>query len=126
MSGLAGLPPITFVAINDRDRARAFYSDVLGLTAVSEDFAALVYDLGGTTLRASLVENFVPHGHTVLGWHVPDIKAKVAELTARGVEFAFYEGFGQDADGVWSAPDGSAKVAWFNDPDGNNLSLTEF
>jgi hypothetical protein len=52
----------------------------------------------------------------------------VGELAhrAKGITFTIYEGFGQDADGIWEVPGGGAKVAWFNDPDGNVLSLTEF
>lgn len=105
--------------------ARAFYSDKLGLTPISEDDFALVYDLGGTMLRVSFVPDYSPHAHTVLGWRVNDIEGKVDELKARGVDFLIYEGFGQDDRGIWAAPDGSAKVAWFNDPFGNNLSLTQ-
>lgn len=63
--------------------------------------------------------------HPVLGWDVADIHATVAALTARGVKFTIYDGMGQDAAGVWTAPDGKAKVAWFSDPDGNLLSLSE-
>jgi len=42
------------------------------------------------------------------------------------VTFKIYEGFGQDENGIWSPPGGGAKVAWFSDPDGNVLSLTQF
>lgn len=125
MAGLGGVAPITFLLVPERDAARAFYADKLGLTAVSEDDYALVYDLDGTMLRVSFVPDYVPHAHTVLGWRVDGIEAKVDELKARGVEFLIYDGFGQDARGIWSAPGGGAKVAWFNDPFGNNLSLTE-
>jgi catechol 2,3-dioxygenase-like lactoylglutathione lyase family enzyme len=61
----------------------------------------------------------------VLGWEVPDIEAAVASLTANGVAMNIYEGFGQDESGIWTAPDGSGKVAFFNDPDGNGLSLVQ-
>lgn len=122
---LANIAPITFLHVPDKAAARAFYSDVLGLTLVSEDDFALVYDLAGTMLRVSLVPDYVPHAHTVLGWRVADMDAAVDALAARGVTFLTYDGFGQDARGIWSAPDGSARVAWFNDPFGNNLSLTQ-
>ncbi len=122
---LANIAPITFLHVPDKTAARAFYSDVLGLTLVSEDDFALVYDLAGTMLRVSLVPDYVPHAHTVLGWRVADMDAAVDTLAARGVTFLTYDGFGQDARGIWSAPDGTARVAWFNDPFGNNLSLTQ-
>lgn len=125
MHGLAGVPPVTFLLVPERDAARAFYTDMLGLTLVSEDEFALVYDLGCTMLRVSFVPDYAPHGHTVLGWRSSDIGAAVAELAARGVAFLIYDGFGQDDQGIWTAPDGSAKAAWFNDPFGNNLSLTQ-
>jgi catechol 2,3-dioxygenase-like lactoylglutathione lyase family enzyme len=116
---------ITFVLTPDHKRAAAWYRDVLGLTLVSEDGFAAVFDLAGTTLRLTSVPGWTPGAHTVLGWAVPDIKAAMAALKASGVTFLIYEGFGQDADGVWSAPGGFVKVCWFNDPDGNNLSLTQ-
>lgn len=116
---------ITFVLTPDHKRASAWYRDTLGLHLVSEDQFAAVFDLAGATLRLTTVQDWTPGAHTVLGWAVPDIRAEMTRLKARGVEFLVYPGFGQDADGVWSAPGGAVKVCWFNDPDGNNLSLTE-
>lgn len=117
--------PITFVLTPDHKHAAAWYRDVLGLTHVSTDDFAAVFDIAGATLRLTTVQGWQAGAHTVLGWAVPDIRAAIAALKARGVEFLVYPGFGQDADGVWSAPGGAVKVCWFNDPDGNNLSLTE-
>lgn len=116
---------ITFVLTPDHKRAAAWYRDVLGLTHVSTDDFAAVFDLAGTTLRLTTVPGFTAGAHTVIGWAVPDIRAAMAGLKAKGAESLVYPGFGQDADGVWSAPGGGAKVCWFNDPDGNNLSLTD-
>jgi catechol 2,3-dioxygenase-like lactoylglutathione lyase family enzyme len=116
---------IAFVLTPDHKRAAAWYRDVLGLRLVSTDDFAAVFDLAGTTLRLTTVPGFTAGAHTVIGWAVPDIRAAMAPLKANGAEFLVYPGFGQDADGVWSAPGGGAKVCWFNDPDGNNLSLTE-
>ena len=89
-----------------------------------DDFAA-VYDVAGTTLRITEVADYTPSAHPALGWHVDDIVDVVTALTARGVIFTVYEGYSQDTLGIWTAPDESAKVAWFNDPDGNVLSLTQ-
>jgi catechol 2,3-dioxygenase-like lactoylglutathione lyase family enzyme len=125
MSSLTAAKPIMFILVRDRERARAFYEGVLGLTRRHEDAFAIVYDLAGTPLRLSTVEDYQPHPHTVIGWQVSDIASVVRELTAKGVKFAIYPGFGQDEIGVWSAPGGGGKVAWFHDPDGNNLSLTQ-
>jgi hypothetical protein len=61
---------------------------------------------------------------TVLGWAVPDIEATLAELAGRGVAGLRFENLPQDEQGIWTTPDGS-KVAWFHDPDGNTLSITQ-
>lgn len=116
---------IAFVFTADRGRSKPFYADVLGLPLISEDPFATTFDLGGgTTLRLTDISDHKPSPHTVLGWKVPDIRASIAHLRGRGVKFEIYEGFGQDGDGVWSSDD--AKIAWFLDPEGNNLSLTQF
>ena len=115
---------IAFVATRDLERAGAFYRDVLGLAPLEETPIAWVLSAHGTTLRVTLVDGFAPPPYTVLGWRVPDVHASVAGLAARGVAFERFEGMGQDDDGVWTAPSGD-RVAWFKDPDGNLLSLTE-
>jgi catechol 2,3-dioxygenase-like lactoylglutathione lyase family enzyme len=122
---LANAKPVCFVLTADLPHARAFYSGTLGLTETGEDPYAISYDLAGTTLRLTKIESHQPGPHTVLGWQVDDIAAAIDDLTARGVTFAVYEGFGQDARGVWTHPGSGAKVAWFLDPEGNNLSLTQ-
>ena len=118
--------PVTFILTADREKAEPFYRDVLGLTLVARDDYATTFDLNGTPLRLTTVEGHKPGPHTVLGWNVPDIAATAQALKARGVSFEIYEGFGQDADGIWHAPDRDVKIAWFLDPEGNNLSITQF
>jgi catechol 2,3-dioxygenase-like lactoylglutathione lyase family enzyme len=115
---------VAFVAVTDAARARAFYEDVLGLTLIEDTPFAVVFDANGTTLRVTPVGHLEPAGYTVLGWHVDDIAASIRELTARGVEFNRYDGMEQDELGVWTPP-GGGQVAWFPDPDGNTLSLTQ-
>ena len=121
---LRAAPIIAFVAATQRDRARAFYADILGLTLTGEDQFALVFDAGGTMLRVAFVEQFEPQGFTVVGWIVADIAVTARDLVARGVEFKHFEWMDQDALGVWHSPSG-AQVAWFTDPDGNTLSITQ-
>jgi len=121
---LGNTPIMAFVAITDRERSRAFYADLLGLPLSGEDPFALTFDAGGTMLRLALVEELQPQGFTVLGWIVPDIAATARDLTTRGVEFKRYGFMEQDALGIWTAP-GGARVAWFPDPDGNTLSITQ-
>ncbi len=119
--------PITFVLTADRDRARAFYAETLGLPVLAEDDFAVTFRLSdGTTMRLSGVPGYQPHPHTVLGWAVPDIRATLADLRAKGISPNIYDGFGQDADGIWTSPTSDAHVCWFPDPDGNVLSLTQF
>ena len=117
---------MTFIATRDRDKSKVFYGDVLGFAQLSEDQFALVFDLNGTMLRISTVKDHEPKPYTVLGWEVPDIVASVKALKAKGVAFNIYEGFGQDELGIWTAPGSSNRIAWFLDPDGNNLSLAQF
>jgi catechol 2,3-dioxygenase-like lactoylglutathione lyase family enzyme len=116
---------ISFVATQNPAGALKFYAEILGLTLVRDDPFAMVFDANGTMLRVQKVHELVPAKHTVLGWEVTDIGATTRELAKRGVRFERYDGLAQDEPGVWTAPSG-AKVAWFKDPDGNTLSLTQF
>ncbi len=124
---LLNAKPVSFILTASRTRAKPFYAGALGLPILSEDDFAVTLDLGaGMTIRLTDLPGHKAADHTVLGWGVPDIQAAVAELKAKGVTFRIYDGFGQDADGVWTPPGGGARVAWFTDPDGNVLSLTQF
>lgn len=121
---LNAFPPIAFVPITDPDRARAFYRDTLGLELIEDQLPfALVFRTGSIMLRATPVKSFTPHPFTVLGWRVTGINALAQKLTATGVVFERFPGMQQDEDGVWTTP--GAKVAWFKDPDGNLLSISE-
>ncbi len=123
----ASAQPVCFVLTADRAKSKPFYANVLGLRLLGEDGHAVTFDLGNRTpLRLTDMPGHAGAGHTVVGWNVADIRSAVHDLTGLGVKFNIYEGFGQDADGVWSSPDGGAKVVWFADPDGNVLSLTQF
>jgi len=114
------------ICTRDRARAKAFYVDTLGCALKSEDRFAAVLDMNGITLQLSTLKDFKPQPFTVLGWEVKNVEASVKALTAKGVTFQIYEGFGQNELGIWTAPDKSARVAWFTDTDGNILSLTQF
>lgn len=116
---------IAFVATTDAAKAKAFYSEVLGLELKSAEPFALVFEANGTMIRVSKVREFTRAPFTVLGWRVPDIESMVKGLGQRGVVFEKFPGFSQDSLGSWSAPGGD-KVAWFKDPDGNVLSITQF
>ena len=124
-TALAKCDLIAFATIVDVDRARTFYRDTLGLTLVSEEPPfALVFDANGTMVRLGMGKELPKISGTVLGWKVPDIEPAVKELQSRGVSFERFDGLKQNQDGIWTAP-GGARVAWFRDPDGNILSLSE-
>jgi catechol 2,3-dioxygenase-like lactoylglutathione lyase family enzyme len=119
-------PVMAFVATADAERAKVFYRDQLGLRLVSDEHHALVFDAAGTMLRVQRVKEVRQAQYTALGWRVDDIVAKVEELEAAGVKFERYGFPGQDEKGIWTAPGTTTKVAWFKDPDGNILGLTQF
>jgi catechol 2,3-dioxygenase-like lactoylglutathione lyase family enzyme len=124
---LGGSEVVAFAPTTDPAKAYAFYEGVLGLRLASDERPfALVFDANGTMLRVTAVHELQPQQFTVLGWRVSDIEATVDTLAAAGVEFQRYPGM-NDADplGIWNSPSG-ARVAWFKDPDGNVLSVTEF
>jgi catechol 2,3-dioxygenase-like lactoylglutathione lyase family enzyme len=106
------------------DKAKSFYQDILGLKLLSEDNYALEFNANGVLLRIAIVPELKPHGFTVLGWNVPDITSEIKSLNRKGIFCEKYSFLKQDELGIWTAPGGS-KVAWFKDPDGNILSLTE-
>jgi catechol 2,3-dioxygenase-like lactoylglutathione lyase family enzyme len=115
---------IAFAATSKAEAAKAFYEGVLGLTLTSDDPFALAFSAGGTMLRIQKVAAHTPLPYTTLGWETDAIAEAVSALAARGVRFERFEGMDQDSAGVWAAP-GGAKVAWFRDPDGNLLSLSQ-
>lgn len=116
---------IAFTATTQPERAKAFYRDRLGLTLVEESQYALVFEAGTTMLRVQIVGDFEPHPFTALGWDVSDIRTAVAELREREIEMLHVPFIEQDAAEIWWTPNGDG-VAWFKDPDGNTLSLTQF
>lgn len=120
-----GATPVAFLYVAERERALAFYRDTLGFALHSSDPFGDFLDLGAAMARMTVMPDHKPGPHPALGWNVADIDAAVAELRGRGITFTVYEGMGQDAQGIWTAPDGKTKVAWFADPDGNVLSLAQ-
>jgi len=115
---------VTFLLTRQPDAALAFYRDTLGLSFLRDDGFALVFDLNGIMLRISKVPEFTPAQNTVLGWESRDIRSDLGKLAAKGVVFERYPNMGQDETGIATFPGGD-KVAWFKDPDGNVLSLSQ-
>lgn len=115
--------PMCLVATADGTEARPFYEDVLGLKCLSEDNYGIVFELKGTVLRVQKVPGYVAQDQTAHGWRVDDIEAEIKELIVKGVKFERFPCFEQDDIGIWDTP--GARIAWFKDPDGNLLSLSE-
>jgi len=117
--------PILFAATTNSAKSRVFYGKALGLKLLNEDDFALVFKVGELSLRVQKVEKKPTLGYTVLGWQVRNIASEIKRLSKAGVQFSRFHGLNQDENGVWVSPSG-ARVAWFSDPDGNILSLTEY
>jgi predicted enzyme related to lactoylglutathione lyase len=118
--------PIGFIPTRDPAVARAFYEQTLGLAFESEDPFAVVFRIGParTMLRITNTPNFAPAPFTIFGWQVDDIDSSVAALAAKGVPFQRYDFLEHNKAGIWTAP-GGTRIAWFKDPDGNTLSLSQ-
>ncbi len=121
---LASNKLIGFVPTKNAEAAREFYETRLGFEFVSDDPFALVLNAGGTMIRVAKAKDFTPAPYTVMGWEVRNIEATVAWLKNRGVIFEKYPFLKDPELGIWTAPSGD-RVAWFKDPDGNVLSVSE-
>ena len=121
---LGSMKIVAFVPIKDSEKTRSFYEGVVGLRFVKDDGFALVFDANGIMVRAAQMKDFTPAQFTVLGWQVYEIENVVRALQKKGVHFEIFGFFQQDELGIWTAPTGD-KVAWFKDPDGNILSVSQ-
>ena len=110
-------------AVDDIEKARAFYADVLGLAVETANGMLTLHLGGGTNVLVYPKPGHVPASYTVLNFPVPDIEAAVDELTARGVQFQRYENPPTDERGIMRA--GGPLIAWFTDPAGNVFSVLE-
>lgn len=117
--------PISFLATTEPEQARIFYGETLGLRLIESSPFALAFADGDSMLRVQIVPELNPPPHTAHGWQVTDIEEEIAVLTAKGVSFLAFDELPQSPSGVWTTPDGH-KIAWFKDPSGNVLSLTQF
>jgi catechol 2,3-dioxygenase-like lactoylglutathione lyase family enzyme len=110
-------------AVDDLEKAKAFYEDVLGLRT-SEEHGLMTLHLAGD--RPTLVypkSDHEPASYTILNFPVDDIDAAVDALMERGVAFEIYEQSGQDEKGVMRQY--GPPIAWFRDPAGNILSVLQ-
>jgi predicted enzyme related to lactoylglutathione lyase len=125
MNYLQSSTPVAFLYVKDREQALNFYRGMLGLQLRSSDEFGDFIDLGSGLMRMTVMPDHSATPHPVLGWNVSDISAAAKALRDRGIVFTIHEGMGQDALGIWTSPDGSSKVAFFSDTDGNVLTLSQ-
>ena len=125
MTDLANAQSVAFVQVTDRARGVAFYRDTLGMAHKSADDFGDAFDFGSGTMRLTALPDWKAGAHPVIGWEVADIEVTVAALKAKGIAMTIYDGMGMDEHGIWHAPDGHASLAWFLDPDGNVLMLSQ-
>ena len=115
---------VAFIASSRPEEAKRFYADTLGLKLLTDDPFAIVFDAHGLMLRVQKLVEHTPPSYTMLGWDVADIHVTIRRLSDSGVKCERFEGLAHDESGVWESPSG-AQIAWFKDPDGNLLSLTQ-
>ena len=121
---LTNMALIAFIPTTSPEKAKAFYQGLLGLELLSADEFALVFNARGTMLRVVTVPVLKPQEFTILGWQVPDLLSLIHSLNEKKIYCEKYPFLQQDEFGIWKSP-GGASVAWFKDPDGNLLSLTQ-
>lgn len=115
---------VGFVPTKDYTKARAFYEQKLGFVFVSLDQFALVVRAGAHQIRIAKMPDFTPLQGTILGWELENIQSVATWLKGRGVALEKFP-FVQDPKlGIWTAPSGD-KIAWFRDPDGDVLSISQ-
>ena len=125
--GLSDCRVQAVLAVSDLDRAKRFYEQQLGLVPADEEEEAVRYpcaDGSGIGIYLS-PENAGKSPATLAGWFVDDLNRTMDELAAHGVAFEQYDqpGLKTDEQGLFDA--GRFRAAWFKDPDGNTIALTE-
>ena len=118
-------PIIPILLATDLDASRRFYEEVLGLTVQQASDSTVTYAWGGQPrLRLSASSDGTKDSQTQLTWIVPDVRAQVDALRARGAQFEEY-----DTDDVTTedgvADQGEAYVAWLTDPGKNVIGIEQ-
>ena len=111
-------------SVDDVEAARAFYEETLGLNVTPQPQGLGISLATGGSVFLYPKDNHQPATFTVLNFMVDDIGAAVDELTGKGITMARYDGFDQDERGI-AAGTGGPHIAWFTDPAGNVLSVTQ-
>ncbi|ROQ62793.1 catechol 2,3-dioxygenase-like lactoylglutathione lyase family enzyme [Streptomyces sp. 840.1] len=130
---LAGSRVATRLPAHDLDRARRFYSAMLGLEPVDERPGGLLYRCGGVDFVVFRSTGASSGAFTQMAWEVDDIEAAVAELRRRGVVFEDVDAPGfrtrdgiAEVEGNYPGKDARGeRGAWFRDSEGNLLAIGE-
>jgi predicted enzyme related to lactoylglutathione lyase len=121
---LSNSPIRAYIPATDVARARQFYEQKIGLTPKEEYAGGVIYECGGTEVFLYPTSNAGTSKASQAFWQVKDVDAEVTELKARGVVFEDY-----DMPGVAMnnsiATDRGASTAWFKDPEGNILAISQ-
>ena len=115
------------LAAADLARARAWYSDKLGLEPrhVIEG-KEMGYWQGSTSFSMYATPSAGTARNTVAVWRVGDLRTEMTALRARGVVFADVQIAGvRTDDGVYTDPDDGSLAGWLVDSEGNTLGLVE-
>jgi predicted enzyme related to lactoylglutathione lyase len=113
-------------AVDDLQKAKDFYEQVLGLstTIQSEEFGVMTLHLANNhDVLVYAKPDFTPATYTILNFQVDDIDAAVDNLTSRGITFERYDEMDQDDKAIARGP--GPQIAWFKDPAGNILSALQ-
>jgi predicted enzyme related to lactoylglutathione lyase len=108
-------------SVDDLPRAKAFYSETLGLDVSEEHGLLFLHIASGNQILIYPKPDHTPATFTILNFPVDDIDQAVAELTKRGITFEHYPN--TDEKGI--ARENGPSIAWFKDPAGNILSVLQ-
>ncbi len=122
---LESVPLSPNIVTTDLKRAREFYVETLGLSLTEELPGAMFVDAGGTPVFVYERDTPAESDATLASWTVKDIRAVVRDLVDKGITFERYPGLEQDEDAIASRGMTGPWAAWFKDPDGNVLGLTQ-
>jgi catechol 2,3-dioxygenase-like lactoylglutathione lyase family enzyme len=112
-------------SVSDIQKAKEFYSKVLGLEVTEEHGMLTLHIAGGTKILVYPKPNHVPATFTILNFPVKDIEKAVKELNHRDVRFESYKTDQIQTDEKGIHRGGGPLIAWFKDPAGNILSVLE-
>jgi len=111
------------IPAQDLARAKAFYTEKLGLTPTEEHAAGIRFELNGTEFLLFPSAGAASGTHTQASFEVKDAEAEISELRSRGVVFEEYDLPGlKTVNGVADIPE-IGKGGFFKDTEGNVIGV---